>query len=429
VYGAAVTLLLIVVGLTVGVSATCSLLEATLMSTRLPTLEAARTGPHGSAAEELVEMKRNIAAPTAAILIMNTVANTAGATLAGSLAVDAFGPGALGVFSVLFTLAILFLAEIVPKTLGATQWRMLWRFIVWPLAALQRLLAPAVWVTEKTASALVGGHASKPTTEGEIAAMIRLGATVGEVSPTELELMTSVMRFDDMRVSEVIVPRHEVKSLTADTKVRDALELAGRHLHTRYPVCGESLEDARSLVHLKDLSSPTVDPDSTVGDHTRPMARIPATMPLSALLRQMQRNKQHMALAIDEHGSAAGVVTLENVLEQIVGAVQDEFDDEARVQGPDAQGARVLPGTTPLRVVAEMFELPLQTERAETLNGWIVDQLRRLPAKGDEVRHAGILMRILEVRRDQASSVRICVEEDAAGDADATPGTPPPESR
>jgi len=410
-------LLLIVVLATLAVSATCSLLEATLMSTRMPTLEAAVGGPHGAAASRLLEMKRNIAAPTSAILILNTIANTAGATLAGSIAVDVFGTGALGLFSVLFTIAVLFLAEIGPKTLGAVQWRAIWRFIVWPLAGMQRALGPVVWMTEKVATLLVGGRQIKPTTEGEIVAMIRLGAKVGELSRTELDLMTSVLRFDEMRVSEVMVPRREVQSIRLDATVREALVVMGEHLHTRYPLHGGALDDATQLVHLKDLANPKVDPETPVRELARSLRHVPGTMAISSLLRQMQRTRQHMALVVDEFGTAVGLVTLENLLEEIVGAVQDEFDQELPASTPAEGGARVFRGATPLRVVSAHFETELTGQRVETLNGWVLEQLGRLPKIGDVLHEGGLALEVLEVRRDQATQIRITPSEDEPEDA------------
>lgn len=410
-------LLLIVVLATLAVSATCSLLEATLMSTRMPTLEAAVGGPHGAAASRLLEMKRNIAAPTSAILILNTIANTAGATLAGSIAVDVFGTGALGLFSVLFTIAVLFLAEIGPKTLGAVQWRAIWRFIVWPLAGMQRALGPVVWMTEKVATLLVGGRQIKPTTEGEIVAMIRLGAKVGELSRTELDLMTSVLRFDEMRVSEVMVPRREVQSIRLDATVREALVVMGEHLHTRYPLHGGALDDATQLVHLKDLANPKVDPETPVRELARSLRHVPGTMAISSLLRQMQRTRQHMALVVDEFGTAVGLVTLENLLEEIVGAVQDEFDQELPASTPAEGGARVFRGSTPLRVVSAHFETELTGQRVETLNGWVLEQLGRLPKTGDVLHEGGLALEVLEVRRDQATQIRITPSEDEPEDA------------
>lgn len=413
------TLLLIVVLATLGISAMCSLLEATLMSTRVPALEDARSGPHGAAAGRLLEMKRNIAAPTAAILILNTIANTAGATLAGSIAVDVFGTGALGMFSIVFTVGVLFLSEIGPKTLGAVQWRSIWHLIVWPLAAMQRVLSPAVWITEKITSVLVGGRQIKPTTEGEIVAMIRLGAKVGELTPTELELLTGVLRFDEMRVSEVMVPRREVQSIHADTTVAEALTLVGTHLHTRYPMFGEVLDDAEQLIHLKDLANPAHDPGMPVRTLGRPLMHVPETMAISSLLRQMQRLRRHMALVMDEFGTAVGIVTLENLLEEIVGTVLDEFDDEDEAAS-DAGEARIFRGATPLRTVSAQYEADFASQRVETLNGWVLEQLGRLPRVGDQVHGDGLLIEVLEVRRDQATQIRVSPSDPSAG------ATPPP---
>ncbi len=382
------------------------------MSTRAPTLEAARGGPHGEPAERMIEMKRDIAAPTSAILIMNTLANTAGATLAGSLAADVFGGPALGAFSVLFTIAILFLAEIIPKTVGAVRWRTIWRFVVWPLLMLQKFLSPAIWITQRATSALVGGNQHKPTTEGEIAAMIRLGASVGELSPTELELLTSVLRFDEMRVSEVLVPRRNVKTVRAETSVQDALVLVGEAQHTRYPICDDTLDDAVRVLHVKDLCSPAAQPEATVSGFGRPLARIPETMTLPALMRQMQRTKQHMALVIDEFGSATGIVTMENLIEQIVGAVQDEFDHETKWPTVQTGGSRLFSGGTPLRVLAEEYDSAISGARVETLNGWVLEQLGRLPRAGDVMRAPGLRLEVVEVDRDQATSVRITAVED-----------------
>ncbi len=280
----------------------------------------------------MLAMKHDIAAPTSAILIMNTVANTAGATLAGSLAADALGAPALGPFSVLFTIAILFLAEIIPKTIGAVRWRGIWRFVVWPLLMLQKILSPAIWLTQRATAALVGGNNHKPTTEGEIAAMIRLGASVGELSPTELELLTSVLRFDVMRVSEVLVPRREVTTLGLETSVQEALKVVGESLHTRYPLCSAGLDDAELVVHVKDLCGTGVSPDSRVRECGRPLTRIPETMTLPALMRQMQKTKQHMALVIDEFGSATGIVTMENLIGLLLEIVEADRDQAISVR-------------------------------------------------------------------------------------------------
>jgi CBS domain containing-hemolysin-like protein len=217
-----------------------------------------------------------------------------------------------------------------------------------------------------------------------------------------------------MRIREVMLPRRDVKTMRVGTSVADALVQVAEHLHTRYPVCRQDLDDAESIVHLKDLSSTRVNASQPIDVVARPLARVPETMGLSALLRQMQRTKQHMALVVDEFGTATGIVTLENLLEEIVGEVEDEFDHEAVLPPATESGDRVLPGHTSLRVASELFEVELLGERVETLNGWLIEQLGRLPRPGDTVTVPGIHAEVLEIRRDQAAQIRLTPGESAA---------------
>ena len=184
------TVLVVVVALTVLVSAMCSLFEATLYSTRVGLLEAeVAAGRHAARAERMLKMKRRIAQPTAAILILNTVANTAGAAVAGMTAAVVLGPEAVPVFSLGLTLLILFFAEIVPKTYGATSWRAAWPWIVWPLEALRKFLAPAVFLTQKFADLLSKDSAAGNVTADEVRAVINLGGRQGELSALEMQLL------------------------------------------------------------------------------------------------------------------------------------------------------------------------------------------------------------------------------------------------
>ncbi len=153
------TILIIVVFVTLFVSASCSLYEAVLYSTRPAALEAAKTqAKRGKLAAQFMAMKKNISQPIAAILILNTIANTAGATIAGMYAADVFGPSMIVLFSVLFTLAILFLSEIIPKTYGAVHWKGIWPFIVFPLQLMKTALFPAIFVTEKVTRLITHQH-------------------------------------------------------------------------------------------------------------------------------------------------------------------------------------------------------------------------------------------------------------------------------
>lgn len=172
--------------LTIFLSAQCSLYESTLYSTRIATLEAIKPKDKKKRlARKILQMKRNISGPIAAILILNTIANTAGATIAGMYAHKALGASLVPLFSIVFTLLILFFAEIIPKTLGAVHWRSLWPFIVVPLTIMRYSLKPLIVVTEKATDFMSRGQTKSTMTEEEILSTIRMGAKEGEISDWE----------------------------------------------------------------------------------------------------------------------------------------------------------------------------------------------------------------------------------------------------
>ena len=416
------TMLVIVAGLTVLISSMCSLFEATLYSTRIGTLEAEKAaGKYARRADRFIAMKANIAQPTSAILILNTIANTAGATLCGMYAAQLLGVGWVPVFSVGLTLAILFVGEILPKTYGATHWHTIWRLIVWPLVLMQRGLSPVIRVTQAFARFFTGSLGTPAVTEDEIRAYIHLGRKEGELSASELQLLNAVFHFDDMVARQVMVARRDVVFLDAHWSLDKCLAVAKETRHTRFPLCVRSLDEVVGLIHVKDLLGITSSKDDVLKSVARPLRHIPETLPLSRLLREMQRTHQHMALVDDEYGSVVGIITMENVVEQIVGAVQDEFDSEPPDIVPHEPGVFTVRGQVSIERVNRELGLDLYAPDVDTLSGLLVSRLNRLLKVGDQTRLRGAAAEVIEEQGGRATQVRIRIGE---GDED---GEIPPE--
>lgn len=417
------SLFITVIAVTLIVSAFCSLFEATLYSTRTATLEAARAqGRHARGAEAFLAMKRNISRPTSAILVLNTIANTAGAAFAGMLAARLYGASAVPVFSALLTLAILMLSEILPKTYGAVQWRHLWPVIVWPLSAMQRVLSPLVWLTEKVSSLVTRGSSAPQTTESEILAMIHLGAKSGEVSPTELALLTAVFPFDETAVREIMIPRHEVVTLDVGLSFAQCLQAVRETGHTRYPLCRGSLEDTLGTIHVKDLVGADPREPIDLASLARPVERHPDTTPIRQVLREMQASQRHFSLVVDELGTVVGAVTLENVIEQLIGTVQDEFDAEPAQLLTEAPGVYTVQGAFPLSLLNRALDARLGHPGVYTLSGLLAAKLGRVPRVGDKVRLDDLEAEVLAVDRHRATNVRVVpllVDGAVAGDSSA----------
>lgn len=416
------TLLVVAAALTVLVSSVCSLFEAILYSSRTGALEAEKAdGARPKLAERLIEMKSNIAQPTSAILILNTVANTAGATICGMYATQVLGSALVPVVSAGLTLAILFVGEILPKTYGATHWRTLWHLTVWPLTTMQRVLAPVIKVTQGFANLFTGSHSTPAITEDEIQANIRLGRQAGELTRAEQSLLSAVFQFDDMLTRQVMVPRTDVVFLDASWPLAKCLEVARTTRHTRFPLCRESLDQPRGLIHVKDLLGIAGDGDADLNTFVRPVRHVPETLPISRLLREMQSTHQHMALVDDEYGSVVGVVTMENIVEQLVGSVQDEFDSETPDIVPAGPGVYKVKGQLPLERLNRELGLNLYSSDVDTLSGLLVSRLNRVLKAGDRVRLRGVDAEVLEEQRGRANLVQLRID---AGDRPEPGGQP-----
>ncbi len=402
------TVLILVAVLTVLISAFCSLFEATLYSTRIGALEAQKsTGKRSALAERLIAMKSSIGRPTAAILVLNTIANTAGATICGMLVTTALGEPYVVPFTILLTLLILFVGEILPKTFGATHWKRIWHLIVWPLTGMLKVFAPAVWVMHRFSGLFSAGKGPPSVTEDEIQASIVLGRKEGELSASEMQLLNAVFRFDDMLTRQVMVPRRDVVVIGADWPLERAFDVAKQTRHTRFPLCEGSLDHVIGLVHIKDFVGVASDQGIDLTSVARPLRHVPETLPISRLLREMQVTHQHMAVVDDEYGSVVGIVTMENIVEQIVGAVQDEFDTELPEIVPDGEGAFRVSGQLPLDRINRELGLGLESKEVDSLSGLLVSHLNRLVRKGDEVILDGVVAEVIEEKGGRATQVRL----------------------
>ncbi len=402
------TTLLFVVTVTLLVSTFCSLLEAMLYSTRVVTLEAAtRISAKRPAAERFLKMKQDLSGPTSAILILNTIAHTAGATLSGMYAAEVLGASWVPLFSVVFTFAILFLSEILPKTYGATHWRSLWDTLVWPLAFIEKALYPLIVLTQRFANLFTRQVDPHAITEAEILATIRMGAEAGELTHDELRMLNAVFQLDKLYTRQVMVPRGEVVFFDASQEFSEILAVARKTRHTRYPLCEGSLDNVIGIVHIKDLLglSPGQAPDLKL--IARPAHFVPETKRINQLLRDMQHSHQHMAIVVDEHGTVAGIVTLENVIEEIIGRVQDEFDREAPDVIRDRSGGFIAMGTVPLERLNRRFELELAEPGVNTLSGLISARLGRFPKPGDVVDLGPMQAEVLAAEKARATRIRL----------------------
>jgi CBS domain containing-hemolysin-like protein len=247
-----------------------------------------------------------------------------------------------------------------------------------------------------------------PSTEEEIRALLREAHIHGNVSRSEHSLINNVFEFDDLIVRRVMVPRSEVAFFDVSQPLSEILDQVRRSKHTRYPVCDGSLDEVLGVIHIKDLLGIPVDSqDFDLRAVMRPPKKVPETMPISRVLRHFQATHQLLAFVIDEYGTATGIVTLENVLERIVGPVEDEFDTEQPDIVPTGPGEFLVNGVLRLDEARRELGIPLEeSEEADTISGLLMDHHQKILTQGDVIQLAGAVAEVLEVKNDRATKIR-----------------------
>lgn len=322
-------LLLVYVSFALGISFLCSLFEATLLSARLTTLsEQASAGGRG--ASHLFELKRHrVGDAISAILILNTSANTLGATLAGAQAAQYFGSAWVGIFSGVLTLLILVISEIVPKTLGAVYSRSLSGAVGWSLLVLTRAMAPAL-VLSRVLTRLLTRQRKTPYSRGELAAVIDTAARDGALSQDESALFSNLLRFNEIQVEDVMTPRTVVFMMPVEATIADLLAEPDSDPFSRIPLYRNEPDNVVGYVLLRDVMKALTggcDRDRPLESFMRPIWFVPEMISLGAALQQFLKKSEPLAMVTDEHGGLAGLVTLEDLTETMLGTeIVDEFD-------------------------------------------------------------------------------------------------------
>jgi len=250
-----------------------------------------------------------------------------------------------------------------------------------------------------------------PHSEEEIRALLMQAHIAGELSRSEHRLINAVFEFDELICRRVMLPRADVVFLDANHSLSEAIHVFHETKHTRYPVCDGSLDKIVGVVHMKDFIGLSDDADFDLKSVIRPPQYVPETMPVRRLLRQFQSTRQHLAFLVDEYGTISGIVTLENILEAIIGPVEDEFDEEQPdiiSEGPKQYN---ISGNTSIDAINQRFGLRLEAQDVDTIAGLMMARTDRLPAPGEQVELTGATAEVLEVRGPRAIRIRLTLSE------------------
>lgn len=321
--------LIIVVTVVILTSATCSLFEAVLYSVPMSHIES-MVSDNRRSGRIMRRLRENVDSPIAAILSLNTIANTAGAAVAGAIASDVLGTRWLAYFSASFTLTILIFSEVIPKTAGVVHCRPLASIIAIPLEGLVKLFSPVIWLCGIITRLIAGAPGRHQVSEEEILMLARIGARTGGIHPEEEKVIQNILSLESKTARQIMTPRIVLFTLAANGTVDESRTDKGLYKHSRIPVYLENFENIIGIVHRHDILAAVADDKLTTKLETlmSPVHFILDSTTLDKVLKKFLELRQQIFVVIGEFGGLSGVITLEDILEEVLGAeIVDEFDE------------------------------------------------------------------------------------------------------
>ncbi len=335
-------LLIFYVALALGVSFLCSMLEAVLLSIT-PSYLALMAERHPGLGARLKQLKKDIDRPLSAILTLNTAAHTIGAVGAGAQAAKVFGDAWVGVLSAVLTLLILFVSEIIPKTLGALYWRRLAPGLAFVLPPIIILTWPLVMISVQITRLMTRRRFADDVSRAELRAFAELAARRGLVPEDQSRILTNLFRLNQLRVVEITTPRTAVKRVAAAKPIGELYKNKEAMQFSRLPIYREEPDEIVGYVLKADILREAAHDrfNKPVEDLAHELLTVPESISVGRLLEQMAERSEHMALVVDEYGDVTGIVTLEDVFEALLGTeILDESDTVTNIREHARRRAR-----------------------------------------------------------------------------------------
>lgn len=327
---------------------------------------------------------------------------------------------AIGIITILLTLVTLIFGELAPKSIALAHSERIALAVARPITLLARLASPLVrflvWITNLVAKPL-GGQRRRGlpiVTEEEIKTLVDAGEESGMLEEDEKEMIYSIFEFGETLAREVMVSRVDIVALDADTPLMEAIDVIIKHNHSRVPVYQDNIDNVIGILYAKDLLKVLREKGREAAnqirlpDLVRPATFTPESKKVDELLEDMQKRRIHMAIVIDEYGGTAGLVTIEDILEEIVGEIQDEYDqgEEALIQAV-SDTEWLIDARANLSDINDLLKANIPIDESDTLGGFIYESLGKVPLPGDEVQHDDWLLKVVNVAGRRIGKIRV----------------------
>ncbi len=352
------------------------------------------------------------------LLVGNNIVNITAATL-GTLFFTKLSPeyGAT-ISTVVLTLVILTFGEISPKTIAkehAEAWAMTSTPFLRVLSTVLRPLTILFSLLQKGIGKLFHASGDRGITEDELITMVSTAEDEGGLDQNESRLIRSAIEFGDMEVEEILTPRVDIVSISDQASAKELDELISSNRFSRIPVWHDSIDTIIGMIHEKDFHEAELGDNDSWKHLISPVIYVTTTSPVADLLYEMQRRKMHMSVVVDEYGGTEGLVTLEDILEELVGEIWDEHDEVVERIRKQEDGSYLISCSASIDDVFQLFDLRMDDDMT-TLSAWVIDSLGHIPKIGDQFTYENLQVTVTKLQRMRVLEIRVDVLPEAAED-------------
>ena len=377
------------------------------------------------AAAWVLKARRNQSKMLGAILIGNNVVNLSASSMLTVLVTDVFGSQAVGAATGVLTLLVLLFGEITPKTVATLEAEKNALRFARVICLLMTILTPVIFVVNLLSGGvlrLLGVDPNKPTdsiTEDELRTIVEVGHEKGVIESEEKEMINNVFDLGDSVARDIMVPRIDMSFVDVEASYEELMEIFRRDHYTRLPVYEDNTDNIIGIINMKDLILLEDRAAFSVRDYLRQPLFTFESKKLSELMIEMRKTSNNIVIVLDEYGATAGLITLEDILEEIVGDIRDEFDaDEEDELKELSKGEYLADGSMNLDDINDRLDLELVSEDFDSLGGFMIDRLEHLPAEGEEVDTEEVRLVVEKVNKNRIDKVHIYVKKTVANEAD-----------
>jgi len=352
------------------------------------------------------------------ILVGNNLVNISASAIATVLAIEYFGDTGVGIATGIMTVLVLIFGEITPKALAAQKSEKVSLIVAGPVSILTDLLSPVVFIFTQIAgifTKLLGGKGSvnEPSiTEEELKTIVSVSEEEGVIEDHEKTMICNVFDFGDQLIKDVMIPRTDMVAINVNATYDEIIDVIKTEQYSRYPVYNNRLDNIVGILNVKELVFYR-DPEESF-DMRKFMKKPYYTfeyLKTSRLFNEMKKRRTHMAIVLDEYGGTAGIITLEDLIEEIVGDISDEYDTQSKEIEVIREGEYVVDGSTRIEQLNELIGTKIESEHYDSIGGFIIGVLGRLPQQGESVEHENTKFIIENIDRNRIKKIRVLMTE------------------